>query len=165
VPWFKRSVADLSPHKPGLKPWSVYVWFVPDKVSLVYCFRFISEFFGFPCQNISTIVRRTRISRGGWTIGLSVPAVQRHGLATSTWRTKYGAELALRYIEKFRSVQNLNIIFYGYNNKGLFSWIFKTQLLNFALSCYLPFSVTKIVTRRLGLYLYNSKNIHVYSRS
>jgi hypothetical protein len=41
----------------------------------------------FPCQYHSTVVLRTRVSSGGWTIGPLVAAVLRHGLIPSKWTT------------------------------------------------------------------------------
>jgi hypothetical protein len=49
--------------------------------------KFISEIFGSPLSNHSTMHLHTRVSSEGWTIGLFVAAVQRCNLTPPAWTT------------------------------------------------------------------------------
>jgi hypothetical protein len=102
VPWLRQFVSGLSMRRPGFAPRSVHVGCVVDKVALV---RFISEFFGFPCQYNSTVALRTHVSSGGWTIDPLVTAVQRHSLTPSTWTTvQFYSNLSTFYQNLYLSI-------------------------------------------------------------
>jgi hypothetical protein len=61
MPWLKRSVAGLSPRRPGFALWSVHVGILVKSVTVTLFY----EFFVFRCQYHSTVALHIHISSGG----------------------------------------------------------------------------------------------------